>query len=278
MKNIKKILTYFFGFIILSSCSKLELSFSFAPRFVANSLDNVFDLSSDRYVKIKQKIEMDLNLNKKEILKELSIIIDQLLEIEKQQTVTIAEFESLLKKLRLLQVKTVQIMEPTFAEVLNPLSEKELNHKKSFVKDKILKSEESVSDIKKFEKKSFKTFEKVRDYFFNDVTEEQEKLYFFFINENINYYKEQLEFRKKFNSQFDVLFEKKPELLKYTMNYYSGDNSTKTLEFIKSQDLFFEKINQFNFKIWKLTNDQQKAYFKKTLLALNDEISSLLKE
>lgn len=264
--------------VFISACSKLELAVDFAPRFIANNLDDTFDFSAERYSAIKKSIEKDIQKNKKQAVEEIAKGIDQLLVLSEKNKVSKADFENNINDLKVLQKKAIGFFTPSITEVVNSLSKKEFDHMKEVTEEKFAKADERLLDQKKFKKHALESFEKNMELFFDDVTDEQVKIYETFIENNYEYYKLQIDFRKDFLKNFEEKLDNKLELLSYTIKYYSGDDSVKPTDFVKKQKQFFDNANQLQADIWNATSDDQRKEFRNTLNELKDELLSLIKQ
>lgn len=273
MKRIILLITLLF----LVSCSKLELAVDFAPRLIANNLDDTFDFSSERYSSIKNSIEKDIKENKKTAVEEVVKSLDQLLLLADKNQVAKADFEHNIADLKVLQRKAVTLFQASIAEVVNSLSKKEFDHMKEVSAERFAKADERLLDQKKFKKHAMVNFEKNMELFFDDVTDQQIKMYETFIENNYDFYKMQIDFQKYSIRKFESLLDNKPELLAYTLKYYSGDDSVKSEAYVKKQKEFFENANQLQVDIWNSTTEDQKKEFRKTLIELKTEIQTLLK-
>lgn len=264
--------------VFISACSRLELALDFAPRVIANNLDDTFDFSSERYSTIKKSIENDIRQNKKEAVAEIVKGLDQLLILSEKNKVSKADFESNINDLKVLQRKAIGFFTPSITEIISSLSKKEFDHMKEVTEQKFAKTDERLLDPNKFKKHALESFKKNMDLFFDDITDEQLKIYETFIENNYEYYKLQIDFRKDFLKKFEERLDNKPELLSYTLKYYSGDDSVKPADFVKKQKQFFSNANQLQTDIWNSTTDNQKIEFKKTMNELKQELLNLVKE
>lgn len=261
--------------LFLTGCSRMDIAYSFAPRFAANQLEDAFDLSSSRYHKIKDSIEKDLKANKSEIKTGLVGIIDSLAKVADNKNLSPDEIKGFFSTGKDLQVRFVALLKPSFEEVLGSMSRNELENLKTYSDEKFKKSEEKLGDVEKFKKVSLEQFEKHMDTFFDTVTDEQRRLYSGFLTENFEYYKYQLGVRRNFVARFDSLFETKPELIDYVLKYYSGDSTAKSDEYRKKQEVYFQNVSNVAGSIWQSLTDRQRTEFKKTLANMRSDLSSL---
>lgn len=253
----------------------MDLAYSFAPRLLSNQLEDVFDLSSSRYHKIKDSIEKNLRKNKEQIKTESIGLIDSVLTKAGQKALSTDEIKKIFLSGKSLQSKFVGLMKSSFEEVLAAMTREELHNMKEYSQDKFKKTEERLADPEKFKKEALKSFEKNMETFFDSVTDGQRQMYSDFVLQNQDFYKMQFESRRAFVSKFESIFDNKPELLNYVLKYYSGDDSTKTSDYIKKQSQFFDKMYVAAGAIWQSLSDRQHENLKKNLTKMKSDISQL---
>lgn len=262
----------------MSSCTRLELALDYAPRYIANSLEDSFDLSSARYTKVKETIEKDLSQNRNNLLNEAVAYLDSVeATVAEKPSLTEEDVEKNFLRLKQLQKKAVELFRGSFSEVILGITADELEHLKKYTAKKFKKADERLLDKDDFFKHNFKSFERAMDIIFGSVSEEQKKIYRQFVEENYEYYKSQIGARKYFLDQFELRLSKKEEMLDYTMKYYSGDESVKSEGHLKLQKVFFSNLNKLQVDIWNAASAEQKSEFRKTLAEIKDELSALIK-
>lgn len=264
--------------LFLSSCSRLELVFDYAPRYVANGLEDSLDLSSARYKQIKESIEKDLDENRNTLLHEAIAYLDSVDAMTTDKSsLSEADAEKNFLKLKELQKKAVELFRASFSEVISGITSEELDHLKKYMAKRFEKADARLLDKEDFFKHNFKSFERVMDIIFGSVSDEQKDIYRRFIESNYEYYKSQIAARKYFMSQFELRLQKKDELLDYTMKYYAGDDSVKSAEHLKLQKTFFTNLYKLQVDIWNAATADQKSEFRKTLVEIKDELRTLIK-
>lgn len=257
------------------SCTKLETAYNLAPRLSANFLDRYFDFSSDRYDKVKATIEKDFKDNKvlfkESLLKRLAV----LQELNGKKELSAEKVDEIMGDYRVLQAEVVERFKPSLRELIINMTQEELQHIKKESEEQYEKGFETLKDKDKLIKKHFKSFERNMETFVGDVTDEQEKLFAAFVEQNYPYYQAQLEFRKSFLTKLETLFGKKEEMFDAAIKYYSGDSSVKSKEFLTKHIEFQKNLNAFFRKLWLSLNGEQKEEFRKTLVELKKEIEAL---
>ncbi|MEQ1723380.1 MAG: hypothetical protein ABL930_09410, partial [Pseudobdellovibrio sp.] len=203
--------------------------------------------------------------------------IDQLLVLSEKPSPTKADFENIFNNLRALQKKAVAFFKPSISVVVNSLSKKEFEHMKELTEERFKKGDERLLDTEKFKAHAFENFEKNMGILFDDTSDQQKKIYLSFIDANYDFYKLQIDARKDFMKKFELLLDNKPELLDFTLKYYAGEDSTKTPDYIKKQNQFFDNAYQLQLDIWNANNEKQKNEFRKTLNEIKQELLSIAK-
>ena len=185
----------------------------FAPRYVANGVDDAFDLSSDRYDKIKQSIDQDIKNNKAQMVAEIIKAIDELQVMSEKQILSKEEFALNFRNIKALQQRGVEIFRPSISEVILNMNQKEFDHLKKYSADKLKMADERLLDQDDFLKHSFRSFNKTMDILFESTTDKQREIYRNFLAVNYPYYRAQIEIRKAYIDQFEAKFNDKQNLL-----------------------------------------------------------------
>ncbi len=275
MKFLVRILTIFLFLAASLGCTKLETAYSFAPRFSTNFLDKYFDFSSDRYDKVKDAIEKDFKDNKSVFKESLLKRLTALQELNGKKELSAEKVQELIRDYRLLQTEVVEKFKPSLREIIINMTQEELKHIKKESEEQYEKNFETLNDKEKLVKKHLKSFEKNMEAIVDDVTDEQEKLYSEFIEQNYPYHKAQLEFRKSYLTKLESLFDKKEEMFDAAVKYYIGEYYIKSKEFLTKHTEFQKNLTVFFQKLWLSLNDKQREEFKKTLVELKKEIEDL---
>lgn len=263
-------------FLFLTSCSRMDVAVSLAPRFIANEIDEALDLDSDRYKKIKTTIAADIDRNKDPLFTEVNIMIDQLLVLTEKKELSSDELKFIFREFKELQKRTVYAFKASFSEVLLPITRPEVKALNIYLKEKSEKQNETFSDRNKYLRHFFKSYDHYVDLLFDSGSREQEALYREFLNANLDYFKMRNHSRFAGNRQFETLFERKADLLDYNLKFYAGEATTKSEEFIKRQDNYNESMLVFASRFWGLTSLGQKNYFRKYLTNLKEDLKKLI--
>ncbi|MGZ3690785.1 MAG: DUF6279 family lipoprotein [Pseudobdellovibrio sp.] len=264
-----------FFLILTAGCSKLETAYDFAPRMSAKYLDGYFDFSSERFDQVKTALEIDFKKNKNVLKTEVLKKLDQALALADKKEVTEEQLASEFLSYRKLQVDIVEAFRPSISEVILNLKPEEIENFKNEYEKNRKKFEERFKDKEKFKEKMLEGFEKNMKTFFDDVTDEQKKLYSDFVTQNYDFYREQADFRFSTIENLLTIADKKSQMLEKALKFYGGDDSLKSPEFKLKQEQYFKKMYQVTQKIWATLTDKQRAEFKKTLNELRSEISEL---
>lgn len=267
-----------FFYLFLSACSRLDLAVSYAPRYIANEVDDALDFNSERYNKIKRTIASDIEKNKKDLIYEVIIKIEYLQMITEKKDLSIDELRYVLEEFKNLQKKAIYLFKPSFSEVIMSISRSEVEHLDRYAREKFRKSDERLAERQKYYRHYFKNYEHYMDIFFNSNNKEQDELFKDFLDANYDYYIYQNEMRKMFLKQFEIIFDKKSELLNFAMQYYAGEKDIRSGVHIKKQEAFNANMLALGKDLWKLATVKQKLYFKQKLAGINEELRNLVKE
>ena len=261
-----------FGFL---SCSRLDVAYDLAPRLVTNNLDDNFDFTSERYDQVKQIIANDFKNNKGLLKAEVIARVDELLAVADEKKLSEAQVEQFFQNIRKMQLKVVQSFAPSFNEVVTKMTKEELENLKKETTERHKKAAERLEDKVKFKEKSFSGFERNMETLFDEVTDEQKKIYSDFIDRNYDYFRLQLEHRKSYLKRFEEVFEDKAKLTDLVMKYYSADDSIKTEEQLKMQQAFTKDMFTTTTKLWLTLTAEQKVEYKKSLTEIKSDIEKL---
>lgn len=271
-------LVFLLIFLVSGACSRLDVAVSFMPRYMANQVDEALDLSSDRYRKLKEQIESDLNTNKKIFISTLITRIDELLILTNKKEITEADAQILFKEIKKLQKKAIYIFKPSFSEVILRLSAKEVMHLNKYAMEKFKKTDERLADKSKYYKHYNKLYEHYMSLLFDATNDKQDRSFEFFLDANHEYFKLKNFVRKNFLRQFEVLFEKKNELLDFALKYYASDEEIKSGDLAKKEKIFNDSLMMLGLDIWKSSSDKQKISFRKNLLTFKEDFRNLIKQ
>lgn len=256
-------------------CSRIDVAYDLAPRLVANNLDDNFDFSSERYNQVKQIIASDFKNNKGFLRTEVLARIDELLAVADEKNLTEAQVEQFFQNIRKMQGRVIQSFAPSFNEIVVKMTKEELENVKKETTERHKKAAERLEDKAKFKEKSFTGFERNMETLFDEVTDEQKKIYLDFVDRNYDYFKLQLEHRKSYLKRFEETFEDKAKLIELVMKYYSADDSIKTPEQLKVQQSFTKDMFATTTKLWTTLNAEQKTEYKKSLNEIKKDIEVL---
>lgn len=272
--KLNLVLMVLFAFGLLG-CSRIDVAYDLAPRLVANNLDDNFDFTSERYNQVKQMIASDFKNNKGLLKTEVIARIDELLTVADEKNLTELQAEQFFQNIRKMQSKIIQSFAPSFNEIVTKMTKEELENVKKETAERHKKAAERLEDKAKFKEKSFAGFERNMETLFDDVTDEQRKIYSDFVDRNYDYFKVQLEHRKSYLKRFEETFEDKVRLTDLVMKYYSADDSIKTPEQLKAQQSFTKDMFTTTTKIWATLSAEQRIEYKKSLNEIKKDIEDL---
>lgn len=251
------------------------MAYEWGPYLTANFLDKYFDFSSARYDKVKATIATDFEKNKPLVKKNFTQALDLLSAMSDKKELSEAEIDSLIQNLRNIQAETVSQFKPSISEVVINMTKDELVSLKEGVAENHQKFLKTLDKKDEYKKKQLKSFHKNMEFVFDTVSDEQEKMYSEFIDQNYDYYKAHFEFRKGEMARLESLFANKEAMLAEALKYYSNEDSIKNKEFLEKQNAFFKNVNTFVKRIWSTLSEKQRAEFRKTLSELKTEITKI---
>ena len=258
--------------LIFTSCTKFEVGYQLAPRYISNQLDDAFDFKSKRLKEIRAQLNIDFQKNHKDIALLVIKHIDEFLALAEKKSVSANDFKINLDSIYSSRKQLNTLFKPSVDIVLLNLSSEEVKNLNTFSLKKFKESDEKILEQKEFVKKQLKTFQKIMDFLVDGASDNQDQIYKDFVVKNYNYFLTQEEERKTFLKKFYVLFTNKPELVTYVLNYYSGIVSAQSLEYQKEHVAFLSALYDVEFKVWQSLSEKQKKAFRKNLKELRDEV------
>lgn len=270
-----KIAVGFVCLILMCSCSKINVAYEWAPRLATNYLDDNFDFSSERYDQVKSVITKDLKNNKDFIKTEVLQHLDTVLAAADQKELTAEQLQKFVEQLKKTQLKAVEAMKPTISEVVLNMKAEELAYLKKQTTKRWTLLEEHLAEQETYKKKSLEKFIDNMKMLFDDVTDEQKKIYAQAIDDNLAYVKFQLVQRQNFFQKFESNFAQKPQILELTLKTYANDDSIKSDEQKQAEKAALQRAITTTQKIWASLSSEQRQYFKKTIQEYRTEIQKL---
>ena len=251
-----------FSLVFLFSCSKLETALQFAPRIVSNRVDDAFDLRSAKLSELRKKIESEIDASKKDVALKLITHADAVLELSKKDKITPDDVRLLIEAFKVTQGDVVQKFKGSFEVVLNELTAEEIANFKEYSDEKFEDQQEEATDRKKLlaarKKSALKTF----GYFFDDISDEQEKLTEAFVERHYTYFVERIKIRKAFGENFYAKLQKKEPTVDFVMNYYSGGVKEFSSGPVKD---YLDDYYKFQAEFWNLTSAEEKENFRENM-------------
>lgn len=261
--------------LFIFSCSRVELIYQFAPKVVADKVDEAFDFKSERYKDVRHQIEDDFKTNKKVLIRNITELLDVLSVMSVKENLTLKDFQALSLDIRQKQKNLILLFKPSFEKVILNLNEDEVKNLIKYSSKTIEKSDEQLRERKPFVDKRVENFVKLMDYFFDDATSDQKALYGDFIRNNFEYFKSQSVARREFILQFSWPIQSKEKLKDYVILYYASDSSVRTSTYATQLALFEKNLIQLQYDIWLTINKKQKDYFQVKLITLKTDLLKL---
>ena len=268
---------YFLSFtcLFIFSCSRVELIYKFAPKVIADKADDAFDFKSERYKKVRNRIESDLKINKKVIVQNINELLDVLISLSKKQSLTSKDFQDLSLTIREKQNILIYLFRPTFEEVILNVNKAEIEKLNLFSEKIFEENDRFLKEKKPFVQKRLDGFVKLMDYFFDDATEDQKKLYSIFVENNWSYFQSQSAERKEFMSHWSWPILNRENLNDYVLKYYSGDPSTRLPNYANELLIFEKNLLGLQSTLWLALTREQKVYFQTKLKTLKIDLLKL---
>lgn len=260
---------------LVSSCSRLDIALNYAPRYMANQLDENFDLSSERYENLKKRMEADIQNNKKQIVTEVLKTLDEVKVLaNKNSEVTVADIQQLNSKMRELQKQGVYLFKPTFSELILQVKEAEIKKLTELSEERFKKAEKRLQARGEYVSRSMKGFERTMDFMFDSSSAEQRKIYRQFVESNMDYFQLHLQHRKTHISKYTELQADRPQLLQYSLAFYAGEENAKSETFKVRQQKYFTDLTQLQLELWKLCSPKQLAEFINNIESLKADLQN----
>lgn len=263
--------------ILTFSCTKFEVGYQLAPRYISNKLDDAFDFKSKRLKEIREQLNIDFHKNHSYVATLLIKHIDEFLALADKKLVTAADFKQALASIYNSRKELMILFKPSVDIVLMNLSAEETKSMNEFSLKKFKEADEKLLERNDFIKKQVKTFQKIMDFLADDSTDEQDQIYKNFVLQNYDYFTAEEEERKIFIKKFNFLFNDKPQLATYVVNYYSGIATVQSDDYQKKHANFLLSLYSLQFKIWHSLSEKQKRAFRKNLVELREELLPVAK-
>ncbi|MBC7753377.1 MAG: hypothetical protein H7Z71_04005 [Moraxellaceae bacterium] len=265
----------YFACLFIFSCSRVELIYKFAPKIIADQADDAFDFKSERYKKIRHQIESDLKINKKVIVQNINELLDVLISLSKKRSLISKDFQDLSLVIREKQKILVYLFKPSFEELILNVNKAEIEKLNLFSEKIFEENDRFLKGKKPFVKKRVDGFSKLMNYFFDDTTEEQKKIYGIFIENNWSYFQSQATARKEFMTRFGWPILNRENLNDYVLKYYSSDPSTRLSKYADELLIFEKNLIELQSALWLTITEEQKIYFQTKLKTLKIELLKL---
>lgn len=259
--------------LFISACTKFEIGYQLAPRWVSNRLDDAFDFSSARLKEIRSQLNEDFKKNHRAVAELVTKHADELLALAEKKEVLPKDCKNIVDSIYQSRKDLLILFKPSVDMVLKNLSVAESKKLNEYSEKKFKESDEKLAEKEDYIKKQLKTFDKIMDFLFDSASNEQTKMYENFVIKNFDYYVVQEESRKTFLKKFNVLLQDKNELVDFVIKYYASDISVQSDNYQKKHAVFLNSLYDFKAKIWHSCSDKQKKAFTKNLLALKEEVA-----
>ena len=176
-----------------------------------------------------------------------------------------------------LQTDIIDLFTPSFELVLTESEETEIKSFTMYYLKKYTEKKEELAAFDSYKKNKTKSFKRIIGFIFDEINPQQEALINSFVIANIDYYRGQIEIRKKFNDDLVKLYPDKKKMIDFSLKYYKSDEDICTADYKKIRTQFEDNLKKFILSIWLQTTPKQKTYFASILKDVESEIESIIK-
>ncbi|MES2801261.1 MAG: hypothetical protein V4654_02115 [Bdellovibrionota bacterium] len=263
--------------LLFVGCSKVGVGYSLGTSQIKSRVDDAFEFSPrSKNKEVDQFLSAEFAKNKKIFFVKLKEQLQKVEALTLKEQISTAEGNVFHKDVVSFQKEMILLFKPSFDKVIHEVSDAEIKVFKEYTDEQISEKEEEAADKKSFKKKKLANFERIAEFFLDDLSKDQEKLMENFFDEHLNFYTEQIQMRKIFNADLIKLYPQKDKMLDLSLAYYSGDNSIRTDTYKKQREIFENDFKNFILEIWKIRSPEQKAYFQKRLKDILHEVDKIL--
>ena len=265
--------------LLFLACSKVGVGYSLGTSQIKNKVDDAFEFSPRSKSKdVDQFLSAEFSKNKKIFFVKLK---EQLHNLEAQSVkvdLTPAEADQLHLEGLAFQKDMIQLFKPSFNKVITEVGDSEIKVFKDYSSEQISEREQEAENTKAFKKKKLSNLTRVAEFLLDDLTKDQQTLASKFIDEHLEFYKNQIQLRKKFNTDLVTLYPQKEKMLALSLAYYTGDTSIRTEDYKIQRAVFEQDMKALIVSLWKLRTKEQTKFFQRRLKDIIAEVDKILSE
>ncbi len=274
--NIRFLLSLIFLFLI-QSCTKVGLGYRLGTGEVRSRIAENFDFQpSNKSRKVDFTLKEHFENNKKPVFVKIQIFLKSIIAATKKKQSEPADVEALFRPAKLLQTDLIDLFRPSFELVLTEIEEPEIKSFSKFYLKKYNEKKEELAVFDSYKKNKTKSFTRIIGFIFDEVSPQQEDLINSFVIANIDYYRGQIEIRKKFNDDLVKFYPDKKKMIDLSLKYYKSDEDIRTADYKKSRSQFEGNLKKFILSVWVQTTPKQKTYFSSILKDIESEVESII--
>lgn len=261
------------------ACSKVGLGYSIGTSQIKSKVDDAFDFSPRSKSKdVDQFLSAEFAKNKKIFFVKLKDQLQKLEVMSLKSDLNDMDIDKLYSDGQIMQKEIISMFKPSFNKVFTEISDAEIKVYKEYSSEQISEREKEAEDTKSFKKKKFSNFTRVAEFLLDDLTKDQEDLINKFIDEHLEFYKNQIRSRKKFNADLIALYPQKDKMIDFSIAYCAGDASIRSDEYKKERAFFEQEIKKLIVSLWKLRSKDQTVFFQNRLKDVIVEIDKIISD
>lgn len=277
MNKINFLLFSFF-LIFNLSCTKVGLGYRLGTGQVRSRIAESFDYQpSNKARKVDFALKEHFEKNKKPVFIKAQIFLKTIKAAAAKNDPILTDIDVLFEQAQLLQTEIIDLFRPSFELVLTEIEDPELKSFSKYYLKKYNEKKEELAGLDTYKKSKTKSFTRIIDFIFDETNPKQESLINDFVIAHIDYYRNQIEIRKKFNEDLIKLYPDKKKMINFSLKYYKSDEDIRSADYKKQRALFEDNFKKFILSIWLQTTPKQKTYFSSILIDIESEIESIIK-
>lgn len=281
IKNYINIQLIFLCILVLftQSCTKVSLGYRLGSGEVRSRLAESFDFQpSNKSRKVDFALKEHFENNKKPVFVKIQIFLKSIITATEKKQPELTDVNTLFSQAKQLQIDIVDLFKPSFELVLTEIEDPEVKSFSKYYLKKYNEKKEELASVDSYKSKRIKSFKRIIGFIFDEINPQQEVLINEFVTDNIEYYRTQIEIRKKFNDDLIKLYPDKKQMIDLSLKYYKSVEDIRTADYKKIRAQFEDNLKKFVLSMWLQTTPKQKTYFASILKNIESEIESIIKK
>lgn len=266
-------------FILNQSCTKVGLGYHLGTGEIRSRIAESFDFQpSNKSRKVDFALKEQFENNKKPVFAKIQNVLKSIITATEKKQTELTDVNALFTQAKRIQIDIIDLFKPSFELVLTEIEDPEVkSFSKYYIKNYNEKKEELAS-VDSYKSKRIKSFKRIIGFIFDEINPQQEVLINEFVTNNIEYYRTQIEIRKKFNDDLIKLYPDKKKMIDLSLKYYKSDEDIRTADYKKIRAQFEDNLKKFVLLLWLQTTPKQKLHFLSILKDIESEIESIIKK